>query len=248
MIITRYTQLMHTYHELGPGDVYIGQIPGTHLRSAILSDLTARGVGVLPGAVAQLVSGSKTAQAFLLMQWMVPHTRVISRRKEILDALACYAQNGIYAAITKQEHMHCGHGVRLWNDLELMYSFLSLQDNVYPFVLQPFMQVASDLRVIIVGDYTEAYARQNAGGFRMNLAAGGSSQVYQLSDEQVMLCRQIMKRTQMPYAHIDLMITREGHNYLSEISLHGGLHGAQISKPELDRLKQNHLMALAGSA
>lgn len=245
MVITRYSQLMQIYHELGPGDVYIGQIPGTHLRSAILSDLTARGVGLFPCAAAQMISGSKTAQAFFLMQWMVPNTRVVARRKELLDALGYYAQSGITAAITKQEHMHCGHGVRLWNDLEIMYSCLSLQEKSYPFVLQPFMQVISDLRIVMVGQYIEAYARRNDTGFRMNLAAGGSSQVCHLSDKQLAFCRQIMARAQMPYAHIDLIVTAEGHTYLSEISLHGGLHGAQISKPELDELKKNHLMALA---
>lgn len=245
MIITRYSQLMQIYHELGPGDVFIGQIPGTHLKSVILSDLTVRGVGLLPGAAAQLISGSKTAQAFLLMQWMVPHTRVVTRRKELLDALSHYVRYGISAAITKQEHMHCGHGVRLWNDLEMMYSCLSIHEKSYPFVLQPFLQVASDLRIIIVGDYIEAYARHNATGFRMNLAAGGSSHVYDYSGEQLAYCRQIMTRAQMPYAHLDLILTAEGHTYLSEISLHGGLHGAQISKPELDELKMSHLMALA---
>lgn len=235
------------YHDLGPGDFFIGQIPGNYLQCAMLADLTARGVGLLPPAIAQIVSSSKTAQTFILKQWMIPDTRVILRRKDLLDVLGVFIEKKIRAAVTKQEKMHCGHGVRLWSDLELMYSCLSLDDSHYPFVLQPFIEVAIDLRVIMVDDFCEAYARHNTSGFRMNLAAGGTSRPYELAQDQLAMCRDIISRVQMPYAHIDLLMTSDGDTYLSEISLNGGIHGAQISRPELDDLKQRHLMKLLGN-
>ncbi|RJQ86143.1 MAG: hypothetical protein C4519_02215 [Desulfobacteraceae bacterium] len=245
MIITRFSHLTRIYPQLGPDDIFIGLIPRTHLKSAILVDLTARGVRLLPSATAQLLSASKTAQAFLLQEWMLPHTRVIARRKDLLDAIGLYHRHGITTAVSKQEHVHCGHGVRKWNDLETLYSCMSLDERHYPFVLQPFSPVETDLRIVAVGDYWETYARCNSGGFRMNLGAGGSSRPYALSPDQMTTCRRIMARGQMPFAHIDLMITAHGGYYLSEISLNGGAHGAQISQAELMKMKQQHLMELA---
>lgn len=245
MIVTRYSHLAQIYHELGPGDAFVGLIPASPLRAALLTDLTARGVRVLPSATAQMLNASKVMQAFVLSPWMMPHTRVITRRKQLLDALSDFGRLGITAAVTKAEHQHCGHGVRRWNDLEMLYNCLSLDDGHYPFVLQPFVAVAADVRVIMAGSYCEAYARCNPHGFRMNLAAGGSSRPYELQDAQHALCRRIMARGQMPYAHIDLIVTETGDLYLSEISLNGGLHGARASREELDRLKQAQLMGLA---
>jgi ribosomal protein S6--L-glutamate ligase len=244
MIVTRYSHLTQIYHELGPGDLFVGLIPASPLRPALLTDLAARGVRLLPSATAQMLSASKAMQAFILAPWMMPHTRVIVRRKQLLDALGEYHRAGITAAVTKAEHQHCGHGVRRWNDLETLYNCLSLDDERYPFVLQPFMEVVADARVVMVGEYCEAYARHNPHGFRMNLAAGGSRQPYPLQATQHALCRRIMERGQMPYAHIDLIITPAGDFYLSEISLNGGVHGARISREELDRLKHARLMQL----
>ena len=247
MIIHRFSQLTQAFHDLGPGDLFIGQVPPTYLKPAMLIDLMARGVRLLPSAGAQMVSASKTAQALILKPWMAPETRVIDRRKTLLDAVTDYERKGIGAAVTKAERQHCGHGVRKWDQLETLYNCLSLDSHHYPFVLQPFLQVDTDLRIIAVGDYWEAYARCNPIGFRKNLAAGGESRPYALDLSQKALCRQIMDRTEMPFAHIDLMLTSDGATYLSEVSLSGGLRGAAISGAELTELKQARLMALAES-
>jgi glutathione synthase/RimK-type ligase-like ATP-grasp enzyme len=245
MIVTRFSHLMQCYAELGPGDSFIGRIPRSHLKAVLLVDLSARGVRLLPSATAQLLSASKTAQAFVLQQWMVPHTRVIAKRTDLLDAIGHYRRHGVTAAVSKQEHLHCGHGVRKWNDLDNLYSCLSLDERQFPFVLQPFRPVVTDVRIIVVGDYWEAYARMNSEGFRMNLSAGGRSGPYVLNEEQKAVCRRVMARAQMPFAHIDLLITEGGNFYLSEISLSGGAHGAQVSQNELTKMKQQRLMALA---
>lgn len=245
MIITRYSQLVLAYHDLGPGDLFIGHIPASHLRNVMWADLTARGVRLLPSATAHMVSASKTAQAFIFKQWMLPHTEVIARRKELLEAVATYAREGISNAITKQEHLHCGHGVRRWNDLETMYNCLSVAESHYPFVLQPFVPVTADVRIIVVGDYCEAYARYNPSGFRKNLAVGGSCQPYALSPPQMALCLKAMTRADMPYAHIDLIVTEGGDTFLSELNLNGGTAGARIPRQELEQLKQERLTVLA---
>jgi len=104
----------------------------------------------------------------------------------------------------------------------------------------------TDVRVIIAGEYTEAYVRYNPDNFRMNISSGGKSYPYDLNKEQVDFCLTAMERGKFPYAHLDLQITESVKYYLSEITLNGGIKGARISRKELDQKKQEILEKLAG--
>jgi hypothetical protein len=84
--------------------------------------------------------------------------------------------------------------------------FVGLEETSYPFVLQPLLTNFTDIRVIIVENYIEAYTRENPYNFRCNLAAGGKSTPYSLTRKQINFCKKIMERGKFPYAHIDLMI------------------------------------------
>jgi glutathione synthase/RimK-type ligase-like ATP-grasp enzyme len=245
MIITRFSQLLQAYYHLEPGDIFLGQIPSSFFKPAMLVDLGARGVKLIPSATAQLVNASKATQAFLLLPWMLEHTTIITRRKDLLDALSVYQQNDIKVAVSKADRLHCGHGVFKWDNLDTLYSCVSMEKEVYPFVLQPYVETFTDVRVVIVDTFCEAYSRINPNGFRMNLAAGGKSRPHELTPEQDRLCRQVMQRAQMPYAHIDLMIMPDGKIFLSEIRLNGGVQGARVDRPALEQMKKIHLMALA---
>ncbi|MEJ2037340.1 MAG: hypothetical protein P8X55_00210 [Desulfosarcinaceae bacterium] len=245
MIVTCYSHLIRDYHCLAPGDVFIGQVPASHLKSSLLTDLTARGVRLMPSATAQMINASKAATAFLLHPWMLPNTYVIQRRKDLLQALETLEQEGINTVVTKADCLHCGQGVCKWDNPDTLDSCVSMREDVFPFVLQPFMPSFTDLRVIMVGDFCEAYSRSNALGFRKNMATGGTSRPHTLTEEQRRVCREVMQRAGMPYAHIDLMITPEGRIHLSEIRLNGGIHGARIDRKALDEMKQKQLMSLA---
>jgi glutathione synthase/RimK-type ligase-like ATP-grasp enzyme len=245
MIITRFSQLINAYHGLGPDDVFVGKVPASHLKSMMLADLTDRGVHLLPSATAQLLNASKVAQAFVLAPWMVPHTFPITRRKELLDALARFHQAGIDIVVTKMDRMHCGHGVGRWDNLETLYNCLAFDPTAFPFVLQPYVASFVDVRVIMVGDFCEAYSRCNPHNFRMNLACGGQSRPHPLTSEQRDICRLVMERSRMPYGHIDLMVMEDGAVSLSEIRLNGGIHGARVDSATLAQLKKAHLMSLA---
>ena len=150
MIVTRFSQLIRDYHRLGTGDVFIGQVPSSSLKSAMLTDLTERGVVLLPAATAQILNASKVAQAFVLNPWMPPHTMAITRRKELLTALTAYDQLGIGIAVTKADRLHCGHGVRKWGNLESLYNCLAFDNAAFPFVLQPYVSDFTDVRVVMV--------------------------------------------------------------------------------------------------
>jgi ribosomal protein S6--L-glutamate ligase len=245
MIVKRSRELKALYHELGGGDVFIGNLSLKYLKQTMLIDMLERGIRCLPSALAQILNSSKVAQAFVLKDWMLPHTRVIPRRSDLIEALNAYSQDGIGPVVTKQDDMHCGHGIRRWETMETLYSFVALDPAAYPFVLQPFQEHFTDIRIIIVEDYVEAYTRHNPHNFRVNITQGGTSAVYDLDTHQEAFCRAIMQRGKFPYAHLDLMVLGNDQCYLSEIALNGGIKGAQINREELDQKKMALLEKLA---
>ena len=103
------------------------------------------------------------------------------------------------------------------------------------------------MRVIVVGDYVEAYLRENLYNFRANLAAGGASRPLSMDAAAEAFCRAVMARGRFPYAHIDLQLTDGACCYLSEIALDGGISAARISREELNRRKRE-VLERAGDA
>jgi ribosomal protein S6--L-glutamate ligase len=245
MIVRGRGELARQYDRLGPGDVFIGNISGGCLRHTRLIDLMERGVCCLPSPLAQALNGSKASQAAVLHLWMLPLTRVIRRRVELMAAIGVYRKEGVGPVVTKQDRLHCGHGLRYWENIELLYSLAAFDASAYPMVLQPFVPRFIDVRVLVVGDYVEAYSRHNPDNFRMNIAAGGRSRPFELSAEQHRLCREIMTRARFPYAHLDLQVIDAGRCYLSELALEGGIKGAQIDRQSLVRMKTGVLENLA---
>ena len=237
MIVRVGRELQERFEQLGPGDVVLGPLPGRYLRGALAADLLERGVRCVPSVLCQLLSRSKCAQALFFQRWMAPHTRVVCRRADLMEALIDCARNGIGAVVSKQEGMHCGHGIRRWEHAEALYNAAAFSPELFPFVVQPFLPGLSDVRVIVVGDYVEAYLRENLYNFRSNLAVGGSGRPLAMDAAAERLCREVMARGRFPYAHLDLHLTEAGGCYLSEIALEGGIAAARIGREELDRRK-----------
>ncbi len=245
MIIKKNRELKEHYHELCSGDIFIGTISSRHMKSFMLIDLLERNINCLPSPLSQILNSSKAAQALILRDWMLPHTCVITRRTDLIKTINTYNKNGIGPVVTKENHLHCGYGVRRWDTIEVLYSFTALSESSYPFVVQPFQENFTDIRVIIVEGYIEAYSRYNPNNFRMNIVSGGSSHPYELKKEQKEFCNAVMERSRFPFAHIDIMITENESYYLSEIALNGGIKGASINREELDKKKQDLLEKLA---
>lgn len=245
MIIRSSRELKALFHDLGPGDIFIGMLAYKHLKQSVLIDLLERGVTCLPSPLSQNLNRSKIAQALIFKDWMAPHTSVITRRMDLMDTINQYNKHGITAVVTKEDHLHCGHGIRRWQNIETLYSFMALSESSYPFLVQPFLDDLTDVRVIIAGEYTEAYVRYNPDNFRMNISSGGKYYPHALNQEQEKFCRSVMERGKFPYAHLDLQITPSGECYLAEIALNGGIKGASISRRELDKKKKSMLEELA---
>ena len=120
--------------------------------------------------------------------------------------------------------MHCGHGIRRWDGIETLYNMVAFDKSAFPFVLQPYRQRFTDMRVIVVGTYVEAYIRQNNDNFRMNLAAGGTSRPHTPDNEQLTFCRDVIRRARFPYAHLDLLVL--SFRDRSRRGYHGGPGGS----------------------
>ena len=245
MIVKSARELRALYHELSAGDTFIGNLSSKHLKQTMLIDMLERGIECLPSPLSQILNSSKVAQALILRNWMLPLTVVIPRRPDLMEAINTFNKHHIGPVVTKQDRMHCGHGIRRWESIETLYSFMAFSKSAYPFVLQPLREKFTDIRVIIVGDYVEAYCRYNPHNFRVNISSGGTGSACNLDAKNEAFCRAVMQRGKFPFAHIDLMITETGECYLSEIALNGGVKGARISREALDQKKKALLEKLA---
>ncbi|MCU0559234.1 MAG: hypothetical protein MUD16_03480 [Desulfobacterales bacterium] len=246
MIVRGRRELEARFEQLGRGDAVLGPLPDRYLRGALAADLLERGVRCVPSVLCQLLSRSKCAQALFFRRWMAPHTRVVHRRADLIEVLTYCSRHGIGAVVSKQEGMHCGHGVRRWDHVEALYNAVAFAPELFPFVVQPFLPGVSDVRVIVVGDYVEAYLRENLYNFRSNLAAGGTGRPLAMDAAAEKLCREVMARGRFPYAHLDVHLTEAGDCYLSEIALEGGIAAARIDRAELNRRKAAALEAEIG--
>ncbi len=247
MFIRTNRELKERYDELKAGDCFIGMLGFKNLRRRVFIDLVERGIQFFPSALSQTLAGSKIAQALVFRPWMVPHTLIITRRVDLMHAINTYDEHGIGPVVTKEDSRHCGFGVHRWDNIEAVYNQASFHTIFYPFIIQPFLENYTDVRVVIAGNYCDAYIRENPHNFRMNLAAGGTSRPYELGKDQVSFCHKIMERGKFPYAHIDLLVTADGYSYLSEIALNGGLKGARIEREDLDAMKRDILEKMAES-
>ena len=230
--IRSLTDFRQYYPHLQPGDAVIGHLGLRPEENVKLLDLRERGVAFFPEALAQYLSRSKAAQAEVLGQFMVPGTFVAYALADLAARLPDFHSLNVGPVVTKRDRANLGLGVSLWPSLEVLYSLAALTHLPYPLVVQPFFHEARDLRVVVLGDYLEAYERLNPYSFRKNLFQGGSSRPAVLTPDQSQFCRQVMARGKFAYGLLDLLLAPENQIYLSEINLKGGLTGARLSQEE----------------
>jgi glutathione synthase/RimK-type ligase-like ATP-grasp enzyme len=231
--VIRDNQTLFTcYQQLNKDDTICGRIRLKPGEEHLLTDLLERGIRLIPSATSQLASRSKTFQARIFSEFMLPGTLPIYDPHALLSASSVYRQQQYTQVILKCDRKNAGLGIHIFKDIEELYNHASSGSFSFPFVIQPYQSHSRDIRVIILGDYLEAYERINPYNFRNNLHCGGDSTPYVLPNQQLEFCRKVMQRGDFPYAHLDLMLTPDGDCRLIEINLRGGLKGAKISGKE----------------
>lgn len=231
-VITSNRQLFSSYQDLQAGDIVVGRIRLSPAREHLLLDLVSRGVILVPSASSQLCSKSKVFQAELLGKFMLPNTLAVYSAQDMLELVTVYGRAGIEDVVCKLDRANGGLGILKFSSVEDVYSHLVLNAMKLPFVIQPYIVNCRDVRVVILGETVEAYERFNPDNFRHNLHCGGISKPWDLSAEQFALCKKVMERAGFIYAHVDLLIEKNGTASVSEINLRGGLRGASLSQDE----------------
>lgn len=246
--IRTHNQFKEAFHSLNHTSLIIGRLRLLPGEEHILLDLQQRGVQLIPSATAQLASRSKIHQARIYTEYMLPNTLVVYDVNGLLEATSLYNQQQIGEVIVKQDKKNAGIGIHRFRNIEDVYNQAMFGTLSYPIVIQPFVSHFKDIRVVLLGDYLEAYQRINPSNFRNNLHCGGSAKEYSMSDRLVQFCRNIMERGDFPYAHIDLMITPDNSIYLTEINLRGGLRGARIDSGSYTKRVKEIEESLANAA
>lgn len=244
LIIRDMKTFSEKYHTLVRGDIVVGLLNFKKNEESKFLHLVENGVKIFPPALAQATSRSKATQAYVLRKFMVKHTFVARDKRDLIEQITKYNAQNIRDVVTKQDRLNCGLGINIWSSLEAVYNQASLGLMEFPFVVQPFVKNVGDVRVIIIGDYIEAYERINPYNFRNNLYFGGESRPYALTKKELGFCRRVMKKAHFPYAHIDLMLFNN-RIYLAEINLRGGLKGSKIEREMyaslIDKVHQDFL-------
>ncbi len=230
MIIRSTGELRKRFQELRTGDVFVGNLalrPGEEFKAI---DLLHRGILVFPSLQSQFLSRSKVFQAEVLGPFMLKHTFVAYKNRDLVRCLPDYAGYG--QIVCKRDRKHLGLGISRWNCLEDLQSLAAMEALPYPLVIQPFLRDARDIRVLIIDDYSEAYEKTNHYSFRKNLAYGGKSKAIEISSKLDTFCKKVMARGDFPYAVLDILMDRSDNCYLSEINLSAGLTGSSIGQDE----------------
>ena len=241
LIVTSNSQLKENYDALECGALVACVLRDGQSLEHSMIDLLERGVVIFPSARSQMATRSKCFQVRLYGRWMVPNTKVISSKKDLVLAIKIYERAGIGPVITKLDRGDCGLGINKWSNIEELFSAINFTSSPpFPFVRQPFLDNALDIRVVWLGErYIEAYTRKNPHSFRNNMHFGGEDSPYELSHEEKALCKRFVEIGDFPFAHIDLLKVMEKKRiYISEISLFGGLKGAKISQKECNMEKE----------
>jgi len=246
-IIRDNKALFECFDRLRSGDIVVGRVRLRPAEENLLLDLAVRGIVLLPSATSQICSRSKIFQARILGRFMIPGTAPVYDMHDMMRLVTEYGRRQVGRVVCKLDRANGGLGVLRYVSIEDVYSQAALGVLRFPFLVQPFLDDCRDVRVVILGDLIEAYRRHNPYNFRHNLHCGGTSSSWELSKEQLELCRQVMERAGFPYAYIDLLVTSSGDSWLSEINLRGGLRGARISQQDyLRAVEKIHADLLAG--
>ncbi|WP_035244145.1 ATP-grasp domain-containing protein [Desulfonatronovibrio hydrogenovorans] len=245
MIIRKINEFRGKFSQLQKGDAFVGNLVLRPGEEFIPVDIINRGIIVFPPLSAQLLSRSKIFQAEILGGFMVEDTFVAYKNKDIMRNMPRFA--GHTQVVCKRDRKHLGLGLSRWDSLESLQSLAAMETLPFPFVVQPFVPNARDIRVVIIEDYCEAYEKINPYSFRKNLAHGGTAHKIKLTPELDSFCRRVMARGEFPYAILDILVDESDRLYLSEITLTGGLTGSRLGQEEFRKRKKSINNAYASS-
>lgn len=117
-----------------------------------------------------------------------------------------------YPIVIKECHGSFGAQVYLANDREEAYDILT-KNAGRPMIAQDFIKESfgRDVRINMVADRAvAAMERFHETDFRANVTNGGRMKPHEVTEEELTLCRKVMKMLHLDFAGVDLLFSDEG--------------------------------------
>lgn len=196
-----------------------GSLEQVVFRMDLLHRLQGRGVPVLnPPAAIEVCVDKYLATARLEAAGLrVPPTIVCQQADAALEAFGALGGDVVVKPLFGSE----GRGMMRINDADLAWrTFRTLERMQSVLYLQQFIAHPGwDLRVFVLADRVlAAMRRQSNGGWRTNVAQGGTGQAIRVSSEQEELALRAAAAVGAPVAGVDLLPGPAGEWYVIEVN------------------------------
>jgi ribosomal protein S6--L-glutamate ligase len=196
-----------------------GSLEQVVFRMDLLHRLQARGVHVLnpPRAVELCVDKYLTTAVLEAVGLRVPPTIVCQHADAALEALTTLGGDVVVKPLFGSE----GRGMVRVSDPEMAWrTFRTLERTASVLYLQQFVQHPGwDLRVFVLGGRVlTAMRRYSRGGWRTNVAQGGSAQSAAIGGEEEQLALEAAAAVGAPLAGVDLLPGSDGAWYVLEVN------------------------------
>jgi hypothetical protein len=142
-IVLSYQAFKKYFQELKEGDLIGIRLPLRKEEIGLIIDLLNRKVEAFPSFLSQVLSTSKTLQAEILKNFILPHTFAIRDKTTLLSAISELSklENTFKKFVTKDDRANCGLGVRLWNSLEEIFNIAGSPVYLIPLYYNPFLKM-----------------------------------------------------------------------------------------------------------
>jgi RimK family alpha-L-glutamate ligase len=196
-----------------------GSLEQVVFRMDVLHRLQARGVRVLnpPAAVEACVDKYLTTARLEAAGLAVPATIVCQDAESALEAFAALGDDVVVKPLFGSE----GRGMIRLQDADLAWrTFRTLERLHCVLYLQRYIAHPGwDLRAFVLGGRVIAAMRRHAnGGWRTNVAQGGTAEPVQLTPEEERLALRAAQAVNAPVAGVDLLSDSEGRLYVIEVN------------------------------
>jgi ribosomal protein S6--L-glutamate ligase len=196
-----------------------GSLEQVVFRTDVLHRLQARGARVLnpPAAIEACVDKYLTTARLEAAGLLVPATIVCQDADSALQAFAALGNDVVVKPLFGSE----GRGMIRLQDADLAWrTFHTLERLQSVLYVQRYIPHPGwDLRALVLGGRMVAAMRRRAkGGWRTNVAQGGTAEAIHLTQEQEELALRAAQAVNAPIAGVDLLPGSDGHLYVIEVN------------------------------
>lgn len=206
-------------HEFFTHDIYLfrGYNQNYILAQTLAQALVKKGKTVIDS---QLVGGfipSKFHEAVVYKNSGIPHMRTYQAGH--VDAWQGMGIELEFPVVIKDIDSQRGKGVRLCHDEDQL--LVEIKQGGFRVIIQEFVAMAFDIRVICVGDKVVGAIKREASGsdFRTNISLGGQAESYSLNKEESQLALKAHQSIGNEISGVDITYDENGKLYVIETNI-----------------------------